>query len=111
MCGRSTCKPTWEEIVALYRLTLEQPKCHGAYGMRTPSLLTIFVSALLALPAAAEGPVPDRLQRILDSGTLRVGTTMDTPVFSMRNSAGQLEGFDKMPWRRLVRRSASRLIT
>ena len=25
MCGRSTYKLTWEEIVALYRLTLEQP--------------------------------------------------------------------------------------
>jgi cyclohexadienyl dehydratase len=94
MCGRATYKLTWDEIVALYRLTLDQPKCHGAYGMRTPSLLAIFVSALLALPAAAEGPVPDRLQRVLDSGSLRVGTTMDTPVFSMRNSAGQLEGFD-----------------
>jgi hypothetical protein len=25
MCGRATYKLTWEEIVALYRLTLEQP--------------------------------------------------------------------------------------
>ena len=25
MCGRSTYKLTWEEIVALYRLTLDQP--------------------------------------------------------------------------------------
>jgi putative SOS response-associated peptidase YedK len=25
MCGRSTCKLTWEEIVALYRLTLDGP--------------------------------------------------------------------------------------
>jgi hypothetical protein len=24
MCGRATYKPTWEEIVALYRLTLGQ---------------------------------------------------------------------------------------
>jgi cyclohexadienyl dehydratase len=37
---------------------------------------------------------PDRLERILDSGVLRVGTTMDTPVFSMRNVSGGLEGFD-----------------
>ncbi len=36
----------------------------------------------------------DRLERILESKVLRVGTTMDTPVFSMRNAAGQLEGFD-----------------
>lgn len=37
---------------------------------------------------------PDRLERILDTGVLRVGTTMDTPVFSMRNASGGLEGFD-----------------
>lgn len=44
-----------------------------------------------ALPAAAQ----DRMERILTSKVLRVGTTMDTPVFSMRNAAtGQLEGFD-----------------
>ncbi len=36
----------------------------------------------------------DRLERVLDSGLLRVGTTMDTPVFSMRTAAGELEGFD-----------------
>jgi len=35
------------------------------------------------------------MERILSSKVLRVGTTMDTPVFSMRNAAtGQLEGFD-----------------
>jgi cyclohexadienyl dehydratase len=38
--------------------------------------------------------VPDRLEQILKNGILRVGTTMDTPVFSMRNASGQLEGFD-----------------
>ena len=37
---------------------------------------------------------PDRLERILENGVLRVGTTMDTPVFSMRNASGGLEGFD-----------------
>lgn len=36
----------------------------------------------------------DRLQRIIDAGALRVGTTMDTPVFSMRGADGKLEGFD-----------------
>lgn len=36
----------------------------------------------------------DRLQKVLDSGILRVGTTMDTPVFSMRDASGRLEGFD-----------------
>jgi cyclohexadienyl dehydratase len=50
--------------------------------------------ALLALPAGAQNPPPDRLQRVLDAGTLRVGTTMDTPVFSMRRADGTLEGFD-----------------
>ncbi len=36
----------------------------------------------------------DRLQKVLDSGILRVGTTMDTPVFSMRGASGRFEGFD-----------------
>lgn len=36
----------------------------------------------------------DRLQQILKAGVLRVGTTMDTPVFSMRDEAGQLKGID-----------------
>src|ERR1044072_1471037 len=53
-------------------------------------LLLAFV-ILSALPAQAQ----DRMERILSSKVLRVGTTMDTPVFSMRNAAsGQLEGFD-----------------
>lgn len=36
----------------------------------------------------------DRLERILDAGVLRVGTTMDTPVFSMRDASGALVGID-----------------
>jgi cyclohexadienyl dehydratase len=58
-------------------------------------LLLAFATVLAALPAAAQGQPPDRLQQILDRGALRVGTTMDTPVFSMRDTAsGQLRGFD-----------------
>jgi cyclohexadienyl dehydratase len=36
----------------------------------------------------------DRLDQVLTSGVLRVGTTMDTPVFSMKDASGQLHGFD-----------------
>jgi cyclohexadienyl dehydratase len=36
----------------------------------------------------------DRLDNILKAGVLRVGTTMDTPVFSMREPSGQLKGLD-----------------
>jgi cyclohexadienyl dehydratase len=36
----------------------------------------------------------DRLDQVLNSGILRVGTTMDTPVFSMKDAAGRLHGFD-----------------
>ena len=62
-------------------------------AMRSQFLAIVFV-VLLASPLAAQSPTADRLQRILDSGALRVGTTMDTPVFRMRTSSGQLEGFD-----------------
>jgi cyclohexadienyl dehydratase len=61
--------------------------------MRSQFIAIVF-AVLFTLPLAAQTPPPDRLQRILPSGTLRVGTTMDTPVFSMRTPSGQLEGFD-----------------
>jgi len=61
--------------------------------MRSHFLAIVFV-IMFASPLAAQSPTPDRLQHILESRTLRVGTTMDTPVFSMRASSGQLEGFD-----------------
>jgi cyclohexadienyl dehydratase len=38
--------------------------------------------------------VADRLDQVLRAGVLRVGTTMDTPVFSMREPSGQLRGLD-----------------
>jgi cyclohexadienyl dehydratase len=56
-----------------------------------------FLLAALALSLASPGvaQTPDRLQRVLDAKVLRVGTTMDTPMFSMRDPAtGKLEGFD-----------------
>jgi cyclohexadienyl dehydratase len=62
--------------------------------MRYQHLLTIAVVVALVSPAAAQKSEPDRLQRILDTGVVRVGTTMDTPVFSTRNASGQIEGFD-----------------
>ena len=49
---------------------------------------------MTSIPENMQGESPDRLEQILDRGILRVGTTMDTPVFSMRNASGQLEGFD-----------------
>ena len=64
--------------------------------MNLRSLVLGLATALIAaLPAAAESQAPDRLQIILDRGVLRVGTTMDTPVFSMRDPAsGNLRGLD-----------------
>jgi cyclohexadienyl dehydratase len=50
--------------------------------------------ALLSLSAAASAQAPDRLEKILASGVLRVGTTMDTPMFSMPGATGNLVGFD-----------------
>ena len=62
--------------------------------MNGPTLLAALAATLAAiLPGAAQ--TPDRLDQILKRGTLRVGTTFDTPVFSMRNATtGEPEGFD-----------------
>jgi cyclohexadienyl dehydratase len=63
--------------------------------MNLRSLVLGFATVLATLPAAAENQAPDRLQMILDHGVLRVGTTMDTPVFSMRDAGtGKLHGLD-----------------
>lgn len=62
--------------------------------MRHLHLVTIAAAVALVLPAAAQMSGPDRLRHILETGIVRVGTTMDTPVFSMRNASGEIEGFD-----------------
>jgi cyclohexadienyl dehydratase len=55
--------------------------------------VALAVTLVGALPAPAQ--TPDRLELILKRGSLRVGTTFDTPVFSMRNAAtGEPEGVD-----------------
>jgi cyclohexadienyl dehydratase len=55
----------------------------------------LLAAAIAALPATVHGQTPDRLDKILASGVLHVGTTMDTPVFSMRDPAtGKLHGLD-----------------
>jgi cyclohexadienyl dehydratase len=58
-------------------------------------LLALLIAVLIALAVPAFAEPPDRLDAILKRGILRVGTTFDTPVFSMRNAAtGEPEGFD-----------------
>jgi len=56
-----------------------------------PLATALTIALACTLPAFGESA--DRLDIVLKRGTLRVGTTMDTPVFSMRKD-GQLEGFD-----------------
>ena len=53
-----------------------------------------FLQAAVLRRDRRSGVGPDRLQKILDTRLLRVGTTMDTPVFSMRAPSGGLEGLD-----------------
>jgi cyclohexadienyl dehydratase len=64
--------------------------------MERPALALAFAIALGgAGPVLAQVQAPDRLDKIVTSGVLRVGTTMDTPVFSMRDPAtGNLHGLD-----------------
>src|SRR6266853_1227924 len=85
---------TWNVVLDFgYIPIVKQPQTHGHRIMK-PGFV-VFVIALLALPAAAQTQSSDRLQKVLAGGVLRVGTTMDTPVFSMRDPAsGKLEGFD-----------------
>jgi cyclohexadienyl dehydratase len=64
----------------------------GSVIMRLRPLLVALI--FLALHGAAHAQPSDRLQRILASGVLRVGTTMDTPMFSMPGSSGDLVGLD-----------------
>jgi cyclohexadienyl dehydratase len=87
---------------ALYLRTVYSARVHfdefvaplDRHQIMKPGFL-LLAGALLALPAAAQTQAPDRLQKVLTSGVLRVGTTMDTPVFSMRDPAsGKLMGFD-----------------
>jgi cyclohexadienyl dehydratase len=61
--------------------------------MKIRLLLAALAFACLASAALAQAPT-DRLDAVLKRGTLRVGTSMDTPAFSMRKTGGELEGFD-----------------
>lgn len=57
MCGRSTYKLTWEEIVALYRLTLDQPAVNTQARYNVCPTTTIYT---IVGQDGARGPVPMR---------------------------------------------------
>ena len=82
-------RPLFPEFASLVRATRRLPD-HAIMKFRILAVALAFLSLL----AAAHAQAPDRLQKILASGVLRVGTTMDTPVFSMPGSSGDLVGFD-----------------
>jgi len=82
-------RPLFPEFASLVRATRRFPD-HVIMKFR----ILVVALAFLSLPAAVSAQAPDRLQKILASGVLRVGTTMDTPVFSMPGSSGDLVGFD-----------------
>ena len=92
-CGSGGCealsRPLFPEFASLVRATRRLPD-HAIMKFR----ILVVALAFLSLPAAVSAQTPDRLQKILASGVLRVGTTMDTPVFSMPGSSGDLVGFD-----------------
>ena len=92
-CGSGGCealsRPLFPEFASLVRATRRLPD-HAIMKFRILAVALAFLS----LPAAVSAQTPDRLQKILASGVLRVGTTMDTPVFSMPGSSGDLVGFD-----------------
>ncbi|WP_422361536.1 substrate-binding periplasmic protein [Reichenbachiella sp.] len=58
--------------------------------MKTIKILFVAVIVLLSSDLAAQ----NRLAKIIDSGTLRVGLTGNQPPFSMKNKNDQLIGFD-----------------
>ena len=93
-CGSGGCealsRPLFPEFASLVRVPLPWPLDHAIMKFR----ILVVALAFLSLPAAVSAQTPDRLQKILASGVLRVGTTMDTPVFSMPGSSGDLAGFD-----------------
>ena len=92
-CGSGGCealsRPLFPEFASLVRATRRLPD-HAIMKFR----ILVVALAFLSLPAAVSAQTPDRLRKILASGVLRVGTTMDTPVFSMPGSSGDLVGFD-----------------
>ena len=92
-CGSGGCealsRPLFPEFASLVRATRRLPD-HAIMKFRILAVALAFLS----LPAAVSAQTPDRLRKILASGVLRVGTTMDTPVFSMPGSSGDLVGFD-----------------
>ena len=93
ICGSGGCgalsRPLFPEFASLVRATRRLPD-HAIMKFRILAVALAFLS----LPAAVSAQTPDRLRKILASGVLRVGTTMDTPVFSMPGSSGDLVGFD-----------------
>ena len=57
MCGRSTYMLTWEEFVALYRLTLDQPPVNTGSLQRLPDHTTTPSPTVTGKPL---GPMPMR---------------------------------------------------
>jgi hypothetical protein len=62
MCGRATYKLTWEEIVALYRLTLDQPPVNtrARYNVCPTERLNVRKSMWRLTPENSGGQSPCR---------------------------------------------------
>ena len=89
MCGRSTYKVTWEEIVALYRLTLDQParNTRARYNVcPTTTIDTIMIAKRYCTGWQASRRMMPRLS-LNARTTFRMGFLEGTAVLGMASGA------------------------
>jgi len=87
-------RPQRQEMLGRLEMSVDQAASRRAFIGFLAAIPLLAGTDLAATAAEPPSGLPDRLQTILSRGTIRVGTTFDTPVFSMKDSAGTPSGFD-----------------